>query len=247
MLRAEGLSFWYDRGDPPIIYRSNFVVPPAHILAIVGASGSGKSTLLRLAAGLMQAQLRRYGSGRARREGAVYFRSEALREPRPEFSYVPQNCGGSLLPALSARNNVLLAVAANGISPEERRDADDLLAATGIASVGHLRIDKLSGGQRQRVAICRALITRPQIIFLDEPFASLDPGLRPSMGELLIQLRRNGLSVLMVTHDVAETVRIADEVLSIRITYGRPLDRLWRSGDADFNQERIESWMIRGV
>lgn len=246
MLVVDNLSFWYDRGLPPIVYGASFQVGAEQVVAIVGASGAGKTTLLRLCSGLMQMQIRRYGAGGMRLTGSVSYKQQPLTEPSHEFSYVPQNCWASLMPGKSARDNILMAVGSKGISKLEENRADRLLAATNMAGIGHLAVVNLSGGQRQRVAVCRALVSEPSIVFMDEPFASLDSGLKPTMGDLLSAMRNDRrLAVVMVTHDIKEAVRIADMIVGTRVTHGRPEYHSWLRQDPDCTESHIDAWVSR--
>jgi NitT/TauT family transport system ATP-binding protein len=242
-LDVRNLSFWYDLADLPVVYRCTFTVNPADFLAIIGPSGGGKSTLLRLISGLTQSLCRRFPDLRYEIRGSVTFGGDPLSGPHRSFAYVPQNYAASLLPSLSATDNILLAVKADGISSQERTRADELLSLCGISDVGHLTVFKLSSGQQQRVAICRALITAPKLLFMDEPFANLDPLLRPQMSQLLGQIRTvTGLSVVVVTHDMTGACALADRLLGVRPTYAYPQYVEWTRPFPCATE--IERWMI---
>src|SRR5262249_31537595 len=119
-------------------------------------------------------------------------------------------------------------------SAEEKALATTLMSTSGIAEAAHMNILRLSGGQQQRVAICRALIKKPKILFMDEPFANLDPTLKPGIGELLRKLRQEyNLSLMIVTHDIEGALTLADRILGIKSRYSTPEYRQWQPGQAD--------------
>lgn len=240
-LVVDGLSFWYRTDDAPTVYGCSFQVEPGAFVAIVGQSGSGKSTLLRLTAGLLQSQLSDQPSDTARIEGRVRYEGSAVARPLSDFAFVPQNFQAGFLPSLSARDNILLAVRSDGITSDEAAEAEMLIRDTGIVDAAMLNIKQLSGGQQQRVAICRALVTRPRMLFMDEPFANLDPTLKPTMDQLLFTLReRYHLSLLLVTHDIEGAIRIADLIVGVKPGYSRPAHTTWAKG---VQRAEVESWM----
>lgn len=243
LLDANSLSFWYDRREPPAVY--SFGLRHARgILVIVGASGSGKSTLMRLLCGLISPAMVLH-LPRARYCGAVRSSGVPLYGPSPSFSYVPQAFDLGLVPFLTVEENLLLAVSESGVSREEKERARSLLVRAGIGDLRGRPIRCLSGGQKQRVAICRALMTNPKIVFLDEPFANLDASLTPRMGDLLVDLRdKSELSVVVVTHDVRNGVRIADRVLGVRRGYAKPEYVEWSNELTEPGVVKdIERWM----
>jgi putative ABC transport system ATP-binding protein len=172
-------------------------VPAGQFVAVMGATGSGKSTLLHCAAGLD-----RPGSGTVRLAGHTVSRMREapltrLRRDRVGFVFQAYN----LLSELTVAQNVLLPARLGG--PRVNRDAvARMLAAVGLAGFERRRVGELSGGQRQRVAVARALITRPAVVFADEPTGALDP---TTGGQILRLLRtavdEEGVTVVMVTHD----------------------------------------------
>lgn len=241
LLRLENASFWYDVSQPPVVFDCNMRVAEAQFVAIVGQSGSGKSTLLRLSCGLLQSDLRAYPNDAARFAGRVCFDGRDVDGPTSRLGYVPQSFQTGMMPSKTARDNILLAVKEDGISDVERQTAEELIRQTGITDAARLNIRQLSGGQQQRVAICRALVTRPKLLFMDEPFANLDPTLKPGMNHLLQDLRAEyGLAVLMVTHDVYGASSLADVIVGVKPGYGRPSYSLWRRGTSP---SEIEGWM----
>ncbi|HEY2739903.1 MAG TPA: ABC transporter ATP-binding protein [Thermoanaerobaculia bacterium] len=177
----------------------DLAIAPGEFVAVLGPSGSGKSTLLALMAGLD-----RPTSGEVLIDGApIHELSEdqlALLR-RHKIGFVFQSF--QLLGNLTARENVLLPIELLGL-PEPVRRADELLAAVGLEDRGHHYPSQLSGGEQQRVALARAFAARPPILLADEPTGNLDGGTGRKILELLTDLRRReGTTLVLVTHDVA--------------------------------------------
>jgi putative ABC transport system ATP-binding protein len=199
---------------------------PGTFTAIMGPSGSGKSTLLQCAAGLDrldQGSVLLAGVDPARASETALAR---LRRDQVGFIFQSFN----LLPSLTARQNVELPLRLAGRRPDPRSVAA-VLADLGLSDrAGHLP-SELSGGQQQRVAIARALITRPSVVFADEPTGALDT---KTSREVLALLRRmvtdHGLTVCMVTHDPV-AAGYADRV--VFLSDGRIVDQLDRPGAAE--------------
>ncbi len=180
--------------------------------AIMGASGSGKSTLMNLLG-----CLDRPTGGRYLLEGQEVSRLpvERLAEIRNRtIGFVFQ--GFNLLPRTSARENVELPLLSAGVSAAERRArATEALARVGLSDRAAHHPSELSGGQQQRVAIARALVGRPSLVLADEPTGNLDSRTSLEVMALFQELRREGITVVLVTHepDIAE---FASRVLSMR-------------------------------
>jgi iron(III) transport system ATP-binding protein len=135
-----------------------------------------------------------------------------VRAERRRIGYVPQE--GSLFPHLTVEGNVGF-----GLRAREGREAEiaELLERVGLSGLGHRYPHQLSGGQQQRVALARALAVRPHIVLLDEPFASLDAGLRATVrADVRAAVQRSGATAILVTHDQDEALSIADLVAVIR-------------------------------
>ena len=183
-------------------------VPAGSWTAVMGPSGSGKSTLLQVAAGLD-----RPTSGEVRLagrdlRGLSETRLTKLRRERAGFVFQSFN----LLGSLTAEQNVALPLRLAGRRPS-RREVREALAAVGLADRVRHRPAELSGGQQQRVAIARALITRPDVLFADEPTGMLDSGSSLEVLALLRDMaREGGQTVIMVTHDPV-TAAWADRVV----------------------------------
>lgn len=196
-LEIEGLKKSF--GDRLILKGVNLRVSPGEFVAIVGRSGCGKSTLLRLMAGLETPT-----GGRVLQDG------EPVRGIHPSVRIMFQD--SRLLPWQKVINNVALGVTEN--KGEKRERALDLLREVGLEEYGEGWPAVLSGGQRQRVALARALVSRPQLLLLDEPLGALDALTRMEMQGLIERLwREQGFTALLVTHDVEEAVALADRVI----------------------------------
>jgi putative ABC transport system ATP-binding protein len=183
-------------------------VPSGQLVAVMGPSGSGKSTLMHILAGLDKPT-----SGSVTIAGSditTLDDARLTRLRREHIGFVFQFF--NLLPMLTAEENVLLPETIAGAKPD-RAWMDELLARTGIADRRSHRPSELSGGQQQRVAIARALVTRPTIVFADEPTGNLDS---KTGGEILELLRASaddfGQTIVMVTHE-GRAASIADRIL----------------------------------
>ena len=181
-------------------------VAPGEFVCLIGASGCGKSTLLSLVAGLEAPTSGTVSSGG--RRVAFMFQEPAL------------------FPWFTAAQNVALPLKANGVGRRERRErVRDLLASVHLAGFADKRPHELSGGMRQRVALARALAQDAEVLLMDEPFGALDAMTRDLLHELLEGIwRRQGFSVLFVTHEVREAVRLGDRVVLLSSRPGRVLE-----------------------
>ena len=180
----------------------DLTLPRASFTALVGASGCGKSTLLQCVAGLD-----RPTGGSVR---ILDVETTALR-PRDAARFRADHIGfvfqeDNLVTALSARDNVALPGRLRR-RPLSRGDVDAALERVGLSAQARHLPHQLSGGERQRVAIARVLASRPDVVFADEPTAALDVAAGADVLDWLAQLRRNGTTVLMVTHDAAAAAR----------------------------------------
>jgi putative ABC transport system ATP-binding protein len=178
-------------------------------VAIIGPSGSGKSTLLN-AIGLLD----KLTGGSYLLEGTDVTRlsDDALaRTRRDKIGFVFQFF--HLVPRLTAAQNVELPLILSDVEPAERRErVNEVLQAYGLTDRARHRPNQLSGGQRQRVAIARATITRPQVILADEPTGNLDRASGHDVVEILEDLNRGGISLLVVTHDPELAARAARQI-----------------------------------
>jgi len=201
IVQASGLTKQVMSGDSPltILHDVSFEVAAGESLAIVGASGSGKSTLLGLLAGL---DTPTSGSVHLHGTGIFALDEDGRARLRGELAgFVFQSF--QLLPALNALENVMLPLELRGASNARQR-AEQSLAQVGLSARSHHRPQQLSGGEQQRVALARAFVTRPKILFADEPTGNLDIATGAQIIDLMLELNRaQGTTLILVTHDAA--------------------------------------------
>jgi len=181
----------------------------AELAVLFGHSGAGKSLTLRMIAGLAQPDRGRIVAG-----GRIMFdtdRAVCLPPQQRSIGYVFQDL--ALFPHMTVLENVLYG--GHGLEREERAaGAARLIRRFGLSGLQTRRPGEISGGQKQRVAFARALLRRPAILLLDEPFSALDASLRRDMGELLREVQRElKIPTVLVTHDEAEATLLADTVI----------------------------------
>jgi putative ABC transport system ATP-binding protein len=236
-VRLESVTKVYGRGERGVraLDGVTAAIPAGTFTAVMGPSGSGKSTFLHCAAGLDRVTSGSSWIGGTDLSGMNETQLTRLRRRRVGFVFQSFN----LVPSLTVRHNVLLPLRLAGERADKRR-LTEILDRVGLAGKADARPGQLSGGQQQRVAIARALITRPDVVFGDEPTGALDT---VTAKEILTLLRScvndGGRTVVMVTHDpvaasYADTVlfladgRIADEMTAP--TAERVADRMTHLG-----------------
>jgi NitT/TauT family transport system ATP-binding protein len=207
VLRVAGLGKRYSSDGPAALTHVTFDVSEGELLAVVGPSGCGKTTLLRIMCGLLEPS-----------EGAVLLDDRPIVRPSAEVALVFQDYSRSLFPWLTVLRNVAFPLGHRGLSKAERTaHAEAALRDVGLDGVGGKYPWQLSGGMQQRVAIARALASRPEVIFLDEPFASVDALTRAELQDALLGIHASAetprVTIVHVTHDVDEAVYLADRVL----------------------------------
>jgi tungstate transport system ATP-binding protein len=191
---------------------------------ILGPNGAGKSVLMRLCHGLLRPTsgsiVWRGANGGRRRQAMVFQRPVMLRR--------------------SALGNVVYGLKLAGISPRERElRASDVLEAVGLASVAGRPARVLSGGEQQKLALARAWALGPEVLFLDEPTANLDPGATRDVETLVGQIRAGGTKIVMTTHNLGQAKRLGDEILFLnqgRLVERTPVDQFFTkpaSAEAD--------------
>lgn len=187
-----------------------FSVTAGEFVCIVGPSGSGKTTLLNCLSGLQSPT-----SGSARLDG------ELITSPPEALGVVFQDYSRSLLPWLNVRKNVLLPLRGKFSPAEASRHADEALTAVQLTAFLDYYPWQLSGGMQQRVAIARALAYQPEILLMDEPFASLDAQARADLEDLVLLIwDKFKVTVLFVTHDIDESIYLADRVIVLTASPG---------------------------
>ena len=225
--------------------RVDLDIPAGSITAIVGPSGCGKTTLLEMAAGLQRPT-----------EGEVAIDGRPVTAPTPEAVMIFQH--HNLFPWLSVRDNVAFGLRSAGLSRgDARARAMRQLGDVGLAAFAAKVPSELSGGMRQRVALARALVLEPEILLMDEPFASLDHQTRRLMHRhLLATWRRGRPTVALVTHDLDEALALGDRIVLMSRSPGRVAtvvdldgDRPRSPGDAGLAtvRRRLERHLEREV
>jgi len=181
-----------------------FSVNPGEFVCVVGPSGCGKTTLLRLLGGLISPT-----------SGTVIVEDRPVSGPPDGLAIVFQEYGRSLMPWLRVRENVELPLKAKGLPKAERAAlVQESLAAVGLADAATAYPWQLSGGMQQRVAIARAIAFQPRVLLMDEPFAAVDAQTRADLEDLVRSVwQRFGMTMLFVTHDIDESVYLAERVI----------------------------------
>jgi NitT/TauT family transport system ATP-binding protein len=215
-IRVDGVAHIYeslDGSEVPALAGISLDIRDREFVAVVGPSGCGKSTLLRILAGLI-----------APSQGAVTIGGVKVVEPRQDVGIVFQT--PTLLPWMNVTDNVLFPLSlSRGIDAAGREAAQDLLNLAGLAGFEQKAPRELSGGMQQRVAICRALVTNPSVLLMDEPFGALDALTREEMSlELLRICQEHPKTIYFVTHSVSEAVLLADRVVVISARPGTIAD-----------------------
>ena len=213
-------------GAHPVLGGLDLMVPAGSLTAILGPSGSGKTTLLRVLAGFERPDRGTVQIG----ERVVDAAGTHVHPEQRRIGYVPQE--GGLFPHLTVAANVGF-----GLPRTARRQrVGEMLDLVDLADLGRRYPHQLSGGQQQRVALARALAIKPDVVLLDEPFASLDAHMRASVREQVQRiLRASATTTLLVTHDQDEALSLADLVAVLRDgtiaqhatpqdLYARPID-----------------------
>ncbi|MBA2316801.1 MAG: ABC transporter ATP-binding protein [Euzebyales bacterium] len=206
VLEVTQLTKTYGHGPSAVhaVGNLSFRVEPGEFVCIVGQSGCGKTTLLKCLCGLIPAT-----SGTAVLQGRVIDR------PPDKLALVFQEYSRSLLPWMTVRGNITLPLRSKGIDSTRRDElAEQALTAVGLVGSFDRYPWQLSGGMQQRVAIARALAYQPEILLMDEPFASVDAQTRADLEDLVLRVRDEfDVTVLFVTHDIDEAIYLSDRVI----------------------------------
>jgi phosphonate transport system ATP-binding protein len=221
-LTVHGLTKRFEGAASPVWSDISFAVPHGQRLAIIGGNGTGKSTLLRCCMRLLEAESGQIHFGR---QCISQLKGRELSRARSRVGFVFQK--HNLVSRLSVLTNVLHGGMATSRSPSfwyqglasqaKRCQAMDCLSQVGLAHLADRRADELSGGQSQRVAIARALMQEPEMLFADEPVASLDPQAGEDVMQVFSDLsRQRQLTLVFVTHHLEHAVGYADRVIGLQ-------------------------------
>ena len=205
---------WVEYGDKIVLEKVDLDIEAGSFVSIIGPSGAGKSSLLRVILG-QEAPTR----------GTISLDGETLKpECGPDRGVVFQRY--SVFPHLSALRNIMFGLECaqapfsarlfGAVRRSAASEAEEMLRAVGLGDALHLHPAQMSGGMQQRLAIAQALVKRPRILLLDEPFGALDPGIRADMHALIMRLWRDySLTIIMVTHDIREAFTLGTRVLAL--------------------------------
>jgi polar amino acid transport system ATP-binding protein len=209
-------------GQNQVLKGVSLTVEKGEIIAIIGRSGSGKSTMLRCVNGLEPIQ-----------GGSVSFDGTKVNDPATDLRKLRQHVGivfqsFNLFPHLSVEKNITLAPkVVKGVPPAEARAlAESVLRKVGLAEKIDAYPDQLSGGQQQRVAIARSLAMQPTLMLFDEITSALDPELVGEVLKTLEEMARDGMTMMLVTHEIGFARRVANRVVFMH--HGK----IWEQGPA---------------
>lgn len=200
------------KGGIKALDRVDLVVPKGRVVVVIGPSGSGKSTLIRCLNGIEHVS-----------DGEIYIEGQRLdRGSERSWRHVRRKIGMvfqdySLFPHLTVIKNICLAPVRAGIlSPDQARArAQELLERVGLKTKADAYPVELSGGQQQRVAIVRALAMQPKALLFDEPTSALDPEMISDVLNVMRELARDGMTMIIVTHEMGFAKEVADEAIFI--------------------------------
>jgi sulfonate transport system ATP-binding protein len=211
-------------GELAVLTGVNLTVQPGEFISIVGTSGCGKSTLLRLIGGLEQAS-----------EGQILFGETLIQNPGLERGMVFQE--SRLFPWFTVEENIAFGCRKDLADTEKQKLVLDHIKLVDLLGFEKAYPHQLSGGMQQRTAIARALVSRPQMLLLDEPFGALDALTRIQMQQEILNIwQKEKVTVILVTHDIDEAVFLGDRVLvmsnrpgtfkkNLSVPLARPRDR----------------------
>jgi zinc transport system ATP-binding protein len=191
---------WFSYQETPVLVDVTFALPRGEFLGIIGPNGGGKTTLLRLMVGLLRPD-----------RGKIRVLGQEPSVASSKVGYVPQDTGFNRGFPISVLDVALMGRLSRlrrgkGYSKEDREKVEELLERVGMLEYRERPIGKLSGGQRQRVFIARALAIEPEILFLDEPTASVDRDFRTDLYDILNELNRE-VTIVVITHDIGVVSR----------------------------------------
>ena len=196
-------------GDHLVLDDISEHIHPGEKVVVIGPSGSGKSTFLRCL-NLLETPTK----------GSVTFQGTVITDPKVKIDQVRQKMGMvfqhfNLFPNMTIRRNITLAPVRTGLMKQEEADglADTLLQRVGLTDKADAYPNQLSGGQKQRVAIVRALAMKPQLMLFDEPTSALDPEMVGEVLDVMKELARDGMTMVVVTHEMGFAREVGSRVL----------------------------------
>jgi NitT/TauT family transport system ATP-binding protein len=241
-VRSLAKSYSSREGVTDAIADVSFGVAPGEFLCIVGPSGCGKTTLLKCLGGLLTPTA-----------GEVQLQGQRVEAPPPQMGFVFQDYSNSMLPWLRVDANVTFPLRHKGVDARRRAElAEETLHVVGLSEFSRHYPWQLSGGMQQRVAIARALAYQPEILLMDEPFASVDAQTRGDLEDLLLDVwAEYGVTTVFVTHDIDESVYLSDRVIvlgprpatiaaELPVGLPRPRDQITTKQLAEFTALRSE-------
>ena len=240
LIRVVDVSKEYNGGSVHALSHCNFSVKRGEVVAIIGPSGSGKSTLLRCLNLLEQPT-----------SGTIYFKDVALNGKKVNLDLHRREMGMvfqhfNLFPHMTVKKNITLAPVKLGLKSQAEADeqAMALLERIGLADKANEYPAMLSGGQKQRIAIVRALAMAPEVMLFDEPTSALDPEMVGEVLDLMRDLAKDGMTMVVVTHEMGFAREVADRVVFMSdgaiIEEGSPADLF------DYPQsERLQSFLAK--
>lgn len=240
-VRHLGKDYAIGRAEPKVAVQDvSFDVRRGEFVCVVGPSGAGKTTLLRCLAGLNPPT-----------RGEVSLDGKAVRGASEHVGVVFQDYSRSLFPWMSVARNVALPLRVRGLAKAAQRQVvAEVLGLVGLPGVEDRYPWQLSGGMQQRVAIARSLAYRPELLFMDEPYASVDAQARAELEDVIQDIHdRLGVTVFFVTHDIDEAVYLADRVIVLSaspavvreivgVGLDRPRTQLGTKGSPEFIELR---------
>lgn len=246
LLEIKKIEFSYPNSNSQILKDLSFSVEKGSFISILGPSGCGKSTLLSLLSGFKLPQ-----------NGEILFDGKIITGPFSNGQMIFQDTG-QLLPWLTVEKNILLPKYRFSVFNKHKniQDADwkfykEILQSTGLVPYKDYYPNQLSGGLKQRVSLVRSIFAKSEILFMDEPFVSLDAPSRSELQQLLLKLWKDeNKTILFVTHDISEALLLSDKILmfpgdksSISLidnTFSRPRNK----NSTEFIQEKLRLYSI---
>ena len=200
----EARSLRWRHGERWIVKDVSLVARSGEIVGLLGPNGAGKTVTITMLAGLL-----RPTSGHIVIDGVDITEMPMYQRARHGLGYLPQE--HSIFTKMNTLENIAAILEARGAGRREaRRSASSLLHRFGLAHVAYSRAARLSGGEQRRLEVARSLASEPRFLLFDEPFAGVDPITIESLHEVLIELKRSGVGVLITDHNVRETLELCD-------------------------------------